>query len=229
LLRETGKTVLQHTFEAARRSQRAEAVVIATDDQEIAVEARRFGALVEMTRSDCASGTDRVAEVVRRTATADIVLNVQGDEPEIDAASIDQLFDLLAQHPEVSMATLATPITSREALYDPACVKVVLDAQGRALYFSRSPIPCPRQFSDALLTAEPPNFLQHLGVYAYRRDLLLKLSQIPPGRLEAVESLEQLRVLQAGETILVAVVDEATRGIDTPADYEAFVARHRAA
>jgi 3-deoxy-manno-octulosonate cytidylyltransferase (CMP-KDO synthetase) len=127
------------------------------------------------------------------------------------------------------MATLATPIRTRAQLEDPACVKVVFDRAGRALYFSRSAIPHPRQWSDELLTAEPAHFYQHLGVYAYRRALLLRLAELEPGRTEQLEMLEQLRVLEHGEAIAVVEVDEATRGIDTPADYAAFVARQRAA
>jgi len=121
------------------------------------------------------------------------------------------------------MSTLATPIRSRAQLEDPACVKVVFDARHRALYFSRSVIPHPRQWSDGLLEADPPHFYQHVGLYAYRRDFLLRLAEMPQAPLETLEKLEQLRVLHAGHTIVVGVVDEPTFGIDTPADYEAFV------
>jgi 3-deoxy-manno-octulosonate cytidylyltransferase (CMP-KDO synthetase) len=126
------------------------------------------------------------------------------------------------------MATLATPIRSLTRLRDPACVKVVVDHQGHALYFSRSVIPHAREWSDDLLAADPPCYLQHLGLYAYRRDFLLRLASMPPAPLELLERLEQLRVLAAGCKIAVGVVNEAHRGIDTPADYAAFVARVRA-
>ena len=126
------------------------------------------------------------------------------------------------------MATLATPIRERTLLEDPACVKVVFDAAGRALYFSRSPIPHAREWDDALLAVTPPLFYQHIGIYAYRRELLLRLASLPTGKHEQLEKLEQLRVLEQGETILVSLVDEPTRGIDTRADYAAFVARRRA-
>ncbi len=117
------------------------------------------------------------------------------------------------------MATLATPIRSREQLEDPACVKVVVNHRGEAMYFSRSPIPHPRQWDDTLLAANPPHFLQHVGLYAYRRSFLLNLAELPPSDLEQLEKLEQLRVLSAGHTILVSVIDEPTVGIDTIRDY----------
>lgn len=228
LLRDTGKTVLQHTFDAACQARCPSGVLVATDDTEIAAEARRFGARVVMTSPDCPSGTDRVAEAVRQIEGAEIIVNLQGDEPEINPAAIDQLVESLWASPQAGMATLATPISERCHLEDPACVKVVFDAEGRALYFSRSPIPYAREWDDALLTATPPLFYQHIGIYAYRRELLLRLASLPPGKHEQLEKLEQLRVLEHGETILVSLVDEPTRGIDTPADYAAFLQRRRA-
>ncbi len=157
----------------------------------------------------------------------DIIVNVQGDEPEIAGGSIDLAVELLESHPDAVMSTLATPIRSRRQLEDPSCVKVVFDAGGRALYFSRSVIPHPRQWDDALLASSPPTFHQHVGLYAYRRDFLLLLASMPPCRLEQVEKLEQLRVLDAGRWILVGVIDEPTFGIDTPDDYRAFVEKQR--
>jgi len=225
LLRETGKTVLEHTYDAACRATLPGAIIIATDDEEIATEARRFGARVVMTSPDCPSGTDRVAEVARTLPMAEIIVNLQGDEPEIDPAAIDRLAALLRDNPTASMATLATPIRSREALEDPACVKVVFDNAGRAMYFSRSPIPHPREWNEALLTATPATFFQHIGIYAYRRDLLLRFANLPMGRTEQIEKLEQLRILEQGETILIGEIAQPTRGIDTPADYAAFVER----
>jgi 3-deoxy-manno-octulosonate cytidylyltransferase (CMP-KDO synthetase) len=228
LLRDTGKTVLQHTYEAACQARQPEAIVIATDDEEIASEACRFGADVIMTSPDCPSGTDRIAEAVRELPRAGIIVNLQGDEPEADPQAIDRLFELLQREPWASVATAATPIRDRSKLDDPACVKVVMDRRGRAIYFSRSAIPHPRDWDDALLTAEPPAFYQHLGMYAYRRPFLMQVTRWPVGRLEAVEKLEQLRVLENGHAILVAVVERAARGIDTPEDYADFVARRRA-
>jgi len=203
-------------------------VLVATDDTEIAAEARRFGARVVMTSPDCPSGTDRVAEAVRQIEAAEIIVNLQGDEPDIHPGAIDQLVESLWASPQAAMATLATPIRERSLLEDPACVKVVFDAAGRALYFSRSPIPHAREWDDALLAATPPLFYQHIGIYAYRRELLLRLASLPPGKHEQLENLEQLRVLEQGETILVSIVDEPTRGIDTPADYAAFLERRQA-
>jgi 3-deoxy-manno-octulosonate cytidylyltransferase (CMP-KDO synthetase) len=166
-----------------------------------------------------------VAEVARELADVDILVNVQGDEPELAGQSIDLVIDLLEQNPDMVMSTLATPIRSRQVLYDPSCVKVVFDARGRALYFSRSPIPHAREWSDSLLEADPPRFHLHVGLYAYRRDFLLRLAGLPRTPLEKLESLEQLRVLEHGFQIAVGVVDEATIGIDTPEDYRAFVNR----
>lgn len=227
LLRETGKSLLQHTYEAAKRATLPDSVVVAADHEEIAEEVRRFGGEVRMTSPACASGADRVAETARDMPEVDIFVNVQGDEPEISASVIDAVIRLLEQNPEVGMATIANPIRSRSQLEDPGCVKVTINQQGRALYFSRSPIPHPRTWDDGLLTAQPPLFLQHVGLYAYRRDFLLKMASLPPSRLEKTESLEQLRVLEAGFPILVEVVEEKSTGIDTPEDYRAFVERCR--
>jgi 3-deoxy-manno-octulosonate cytidylyltransferase (CMP-KDO synthetase) len=227
LLRETGKSLIQHTYESAKRSARAAGLCVATDHQEIFDEVRSFGGQVEMTNPDAPSGTDRVAEVARRMTDADIIVNVQGDEPEIAGASIDLAIELLESNPAAVMSTLATPIRNRRQLEDPACVKVVFDSSGRAMYFSRSVIPHPRQWDDALLASDPPTFFQHVGLYAYRRDFLLKLAAMRPCRLEQIEKLEQLRVLDAGHSILVGVIDEPTFGIDTPEDYRAFVEKQR--
>lgn len=232
LLRDTGKTLLQHTYEAASAARKPAGVIIATDHAEIAREAELFRGDFVMTRRECASGTDRVAEVARKMPRADILVNVQGDEPEMSPDNIDRVIELLEQDPSAGMATLCTPLRTTEQLTNPACVKVVFDDAGRALYFSRSPIPFVRDAQAAGAPAEfndPPLFYQHLGIYAYRRDVLLTIAATPPSSLEQAEKLEQLRMLQAGGTILVAVVDHAASGIDTPADYAAFVARRRAA
>lgn len=226
LLRETGTSLVHHTWLAARRSKLAAGVCIATDSEEIFREVRGFGGHAEMTSPHCASGTDRVAEVLRRMPPAiDLVVNVQGDEPEISAEAIDTVIRLLRNNPQWNMSTLATPIRSREQLNNPACVKVVFDHSGRALYFSRSPIPHAREWNDTLLTGEPPLFYQHLGIYAYRRQFLLDLAIKPSSRLEQTEKLEQLRVLEAGHSIGVGVVEHAAAGIDTADDYRAFVNR----
>jgi 3-deoxy-manno-octulosonate cytidylyltransferase (CMP-KDO synthetase) len=228
LLAETGKPLIQHTYEAAQQAQRAGELCVAADHEEIATAVRGFNGKVVMTSPTCASGTDRVAEVARALDTHEIVVNVQGDEPELDGATIDQAIELLHDHPEVSMATLATPIRERAKLDDPACVKVVFGGDRRALYFSRSAIPHARQWQDELLNAHPPLFYQHIGLYAYRREFLLRYASLPQTPLEQLESLEQLRALEHGSAIAVGVVDAPSIGIDTPADYAAFVARWRA-
>lgn len=227
LLKETGKSVLQHTYESAARATKPGSLCVAAHCEEIAAEVRRFGGRVELTSPDCASGTDRVAEVARKLPDAQVVVNVQGDEPEISAAAIDLAVELLERNPSAVMSTLATPIRTKAQLDDPACVKVVFDSRGKAIYFSRAPIPYPRHWDDALLTAQPPHFYQHIGLYAYRRDFLLELASMPRAEIEKIENLEQLRVLAAGHTILVGLIDEPTIGIDTLEDYRAFVERRR--
>ena len=227
LLRETGKSVLEHTYAAACQARRPLGVWVAAGDAEIAREVHRFGGRVEQTDPDLPSGTDRVAELARRQALRhfDILVNVQGDEPEIDPHVIDRLIERLEHHPEAEMATLAAPIPDDARFLDPACVKVVTDISGRALYFSRAPIPFRRDASES--PARRP--LMHLGIYAYRREALLRFAALPPSMLEQCERLEQLRALEAGFKIAVEVVDDATCGIDTPEDYTRFVARQQSA
>ncbi len=225
LLAETGKPLIQHTYEAARRATRPFDLCVATDSDEIVRVVRGFGGKAVMTGPNLASGTDRVAEVARDLVDIDIVVNVQGDEPELSGEAIDEVVGLLESDPTAAMATLATPIRDRGKLDDPACVKVVFDAAGKAMYFSRAAIPHAREWRDELLADEPPRFFQHLGLYAYRRDFLLSLAKLPRSPLEQLENLEQLRVLESGQTILVSVVDEPSIGIDTPEDYREFVRR----
>jgi 3-deoxy-manno-octulosonate cytidylyltransferase (CMP-KDO synthetase) len=225
LLRETGKALIQHTYEAALRAKRPEGVCVAADHQEIADEVRRFGGYVVMTDPQATCGTDRVAEVARSMPNIEIFVNVQGDEPEISGAAIDRAVEMLESNDRAVMSTLATPIRRRSQLDDPSCVKVVCNHFGEAMYFSRSPIPRAREWDDALLAREPACFLKHLGLYAYRRDFLLEIAQLPPSLPEQLEKLEQLRVLSAGKQILVSVIDQPTNGIDTWDDYREFVKR----
>jgi len=227
LLAETGRPLIEHTYRAAERSHRAVGVCVAADHDEIAAAVRNFGGTVVMTSPTCASGTDRVAEVARSLGDIDILVNVQGDEPELSGEAIDSVIELLENDPRAVMATLATPIRKREKLHDPSCVKVVFDGQGRAIYFSRSAIPHAREWNDSLLEANPAHFHQHIGLYAYRKSFLLNLANFPHTPLERLENLEQLRVLEHGYSIAVGVIDEPTSGIDTPEDYRAFVARYR--
>ena len=243
LLRDTGKPLLQYAWEVATKAAGLSEVIVAADGEEIASVARGFGARVEMT-GEHPSGSDRIAEVVRRCCPdADAVVNIQGDEPELDPGTLDRLVALLASRPQVEMATLATPIRDLATLLDTSCVKVVCAADGRALYFSRSTIPFYRDGRPGDLLPGPDEaegseteararvaspWLLHMGVYAYRREFLLAMTEMPRGRLEQLESLEQLRALEAGASILVQVVPHRSVGIDTAADYAAFVARQRA-
>ncbi|MDR2438681.1 MAG: 3-deoxy-manno-octulosonate cytidylyltransferase [Planctomycetaceae bacterium] len=224
LLDETGKPLIQYTYEAALKAMLPKSVLVACDHQEIFMTVKKFGGTVFMTDPNARSGTDRVAEVATKMDDTDIVVNVQGDEPEIAGESIDLVIRMLIEYPHAVMATLATPIRNKQQLNDPACVKVVFDQIGRALYFSRSVIPYSRNgVTTELLQSEPPLFYQHVGMYAYRRDFLLSLSRLPQSDLEKTESLEQLRVLHHGFEIMVGVVNEPTFGIDTPEDYKRFV------
>ncbi len=224
LLDATGKPLLQYAWEAAGKATLLDDVIIATDSEEIAEVATAFGADVEMT-SEHPSGTDRVAEVARQlSTTCSHVVNLQGDEPELNPESVDRLIESIAGNDSTEMATLATPIRSADVLADPSCTKVVCDALGRAMYFSRCPIPFVRD-SDVSLQDEDSPWLLHLGIYAYRRDFLLHLASLPPSRLEQLEKLEQLRALESGAKLQVAVVNEPSVGIDTPEDYATFAAR----
>jgi 3-deoxy-manno-octulosonate cytidylyltransferase (CMP-KDO synthetase) len=227
LLSETGRPLIQHVVEAARRAQSIQRIIVATDDSRIARAVTALGGEAMMTRSDHLTGTDRVAEVAARIEQARIIVNIQGDEPEIAGSTIDRLVSLLETDHDAPMATLATPIHDEAVYRDTSCVKVVYSRQGRALYFSRSPIPCHR---DGLPGASAPNAPMahlHLGLYAYRRDFLLSIGSLPPSPLEAAEKLEQLRVLEAGHPIAIGIVDEPSIGIDTPEDYQRFVERWR--
>jgi 3-deoxy-manno-octulosonate cytidylyltransferase (CMP-KDO synthetase) len=222
LLRETGKYLIQHVWERVRAAKRIGRVIVATDHERILDAAKSFGAEAVMTSPDHASGTDRVAEVARGLSgdvpANDIILNVQGDEPEIDPADLDLLVESMAGERECAVATLGTPFTRDDELANPAAVKVVVDAAGRALYFSRSVIP-----NGARAGAQPTQALKHRGVYAFRRAKLLELAALAPAALEQIERLEQLRWLHHGERVRVAFTPRDGIGIDTPDDYRRFV------
>jgi 3-deoxy-manno-octulosonate cytidylyltransferase (CMP-KDO synthetase) len=227
LLRQTGKYLVQHVYERACQARRVSSVVVATDDPRILIAVESFGGRVMLTRRDHPSGTDRVAEVASRL-DADAIINLQGDEPQVDPAALDLLAELLERRHDADMATLATPISSREQYHSPHCVKVVCDMAGRALYFSRSPIPFVRD-SQPDFSLRPARFLQHLGLYAYRRGFLMALAALPTAPLEQLEKLEQLRVLALGRTIHVGVIEHSGLGVDTYEDYERFVRAYRQA
>lgn len=225
LLRETGKYLIQHVFERACQARCATDVIVATDDERIFDAVREFGGRAVMTRSDHVSGTDRIAEVAAHLPAA-VIVNLQGDEPRFDPEALDYLSGLLTSDSKADMATLAVPIADRETYLNPNVVKVVCDCAGRALYFSRSPIPMVRD-GEPDFSVRPAIFLQHLGVYAYRREFLLRIANTPAHALEVTEKLEQLRVLATGGTIKLGVVNAAHKGVDTPQDYADFVRAHR--
>jgi 3-deoxy-manno-octulosonate cytidylyltransferase (CMP-KDO synthetase) len=226
LLNRTGKPLLQHTWEAITTSQLADKIIVATDSERIAEAVSLFGGNVVLTDSRHASGTDRLGEVAQRFPDYQILVNVQGDEPEIAAADVDSAIRLVLQNESCDMATLATHLPEGEQLVNPATVKVVFDRRQRALYFSRAPIPWPRDGFESVAAHQPDTWFQHIGIYVYRRETLLELIDCPRPPCEVAESLEQLRALHLGKSILVGIVPHATRGIDTPEDYEAFVRRN---
>jgi 3-deoxy-manno-octulosonate cytidylyltransferase (CMP-KDO synthetase) len=225
LLRETGKFLIQHVYERAAAARHANRVIVATDDVRIVEAVQSFGGNVVLTSKDHTTGSDRVAEVAA-TLRDNIIVNLQGDEPMIDPASLDLVIELLASDSSADMATLATPLTTLEQYHSPHCVKVVLDAAGRALYFSRSPIPFVRD-GEPDLSTRPSRFLLHVGLYGYRREFLLRIARTPAHPLEEFEKLEQLRALAHGCRMPVGVVERPSLGVDTPADYADFVARFR--
>jgi 3-deoxy-manno-octulosonate cytidylyltransferase (CMP-KDO synthetase) len=205
--------MLQHVYERARMARYLTSVVIATDDDRIYQAAREFGARVRMTRSDHPSGTDRVAEVAA-SENADIVVNIQGDEPLIDPAAIDAAVLPVEHDPDVAMATLKKRIEDPREIDDPNVVKVVTDLAGDAVYFSRCPIPFDRD------RAADTRYFKHIGLYVYRTDFLCAYPGLPVGPLERTERLEQLRALENGFRIRVAETEYESIGVDTPADLE---------
>jgi 3-deoxy-manno-octulosonate cytidylyltransferase (CMP-KDO synthetase) len=204
--------MIQHVWERACLSKYLRETIIATDDERIAAACRGFGAPVRMTRPDHVSGTDRVAEAAEPT-TATIIVNIQGDEPLIDPAAIDTAILCFLDDPTCPMATLKKRISNADDILNPNVVKVVTGHDGRALYFSRSPIPYDR--------GGGAGYFKHIGLYVYRRDLLLSYSALRPGVLEQTEKLEQLRALENGIPIRVAETEYDSIGVDTPEDLNA--------
>jgi 3-deoxy-manno-octulosonate cytidylyltransferase (CMP-KDO synthetase) len=216
-----GKPMIQHVWERAREARRLAALVVATDDDRIRRVVEGFGGEVVMTSSDHASGTDRLAEVAR-ARPASIYVNIQGDEPLVEPSDLDTLVAGMAAEPGLGMGTLAVRLADVRAAQDPNVVKVVCDASGRALYFSRAPIPHPRNPAPAGAGPEAwpgrGRFLRHIGLYAYRRDVLLAFSGWPATPLEEAEGLEQLRALEHGVTIRVFEARGNYLAVDTPED-----------
>ena len=265
LAKDTGKFLIQHTWEQACKAKLPEKVIIAADDEKIIAAAKSFGADCVLTSVEHKSGTDRIAEAVQKLADSeqrtadrknlnatpytlnpdDVVVNIQGDEPEIDPAYIDKVAQLLVDNPDYPMSTLAAPIKTAADVANPNIVKVIvaysgqrtansqkLNAErctlnadvGRAIYFSRSPIPYDRESGGI---GDITQYLRHLGIYAYRKEFLLKITSLPQTPLEKTEKLEQLRAIENGYGILVGKVEHTTDGIDTPEQYAEFVKRYK--
>jgi 3-deoxy-manno-octulosonate cytidylyltransferase (CMP-KDO synthetase) len=232
LLKDTGKFLIQHTYEQACKAKLPERVIIAADDEKIVSAAKSFGAECVLTSVNHQSGTDRIAEAVQKLTPIsyslspdDIVVNVQGDEPEIDPDNIDKVAKLLVDNPAYPMATLVAPFEKAEDVSNPNIVKVVITQNTqRALYFSRSVIPYDRQSGGV---GSLSLYLRHIGIYAYRRDFLLKITSLPQSTLEKTEKLEQLRALENGYGILVGKIKRTCDGIDTPQQYAEFVKRFK--
>jgi 3-deoxy-manno-octulosonate cytidylyltransferase (CMP-KDO synthetase) len=205
--------MLQHVYERASLARYVTRILIATDDSRIEAAARAFGAPVRMTRADHASGTDRIAEVASAEA-AEIIVNIQGDEPLIDPAAIDAAVLALCDDEEAPMGTLKRRIENPAEIDNPNVVKVVTDLAGNAIYFSRHPIPYQREAAGGTM------HFKHIGLYVYRRDFLLRYSDLPVGPLETAEKLEQLRALENGYRIRVAETEYDSLGVDTPEDLE---------
>ncbi len=217
----TGRPLIAHVYERVSQAASIERIIIATDDSRLAEACKAIGADVRMTRKDHASGSDRIAEVAA-DLDAEIIVNVQGDEPEIAPAHIDKAVTLLQADERADITTLSSRLGVLDELDNPNVVKVVLDVHKHALYFSRCPIPFVR---DAQENAPTRWHRRHLGLYVYRREALLRLSRLPVSPLEQSECLEQLRALENGLVIACADVDHYAEGIDTPEQYERFVQR----
>jgi 3-deoxy-manno-octulosonate cytidylyltransferase (CMP-KDO synthetase) len=207
-----GKPLVQHVWERANRAKRVGRVIVATDDMRIAEAAFAFGAEVALTSPKHPTGTDRLAEVAGKLKSAAIILNVQGDEPDIAPSTIDRLVRALQDDPGLGMVTAANPVTSLADVQNPHVVKVVTDLAGRALYFSRSVIPHDRDGHRGI------RYLRHQGIYGYRRKVLLAFVKWKPTPLEQAEKLEQLRALEHGIAIGVIVVRRGSVGVDVPGD-----------
>ncbi len=223
LAKDTGKFLIQHTYEQACLAKLPEKVIIAADDEKIVAAAETFGAECIMTSVEHKSGTDRIAEAVA-DMDIDIVVNLQADEPEIDPGNIDYLARLLIDNPDYPMATLSADFQNAQQVADPNIVKVITDCNNIAIYFSRFPIPYDREKSGV---GNVRQYLRHLGIYAYRKEFLLKITSLPQTPLEKIEKLEQLRAIENGFKILVGKVKHTCDGIDTPQQYAEFVLRYK--
>ena len=239
LAKDTGKFLIQHTYEQACAASLPDKVIIAADAKRIADAARTFGAECVLTSVGHKSGTDRIAEAVKKLSAErcplnadDIIVNLQADEPEIDPANIDAVAQLLIETQNsklktqnyYGMATLAAEFQNADQIADPNIVKVITDCSGQAIYFSRAPIPYDRE---KVGVGNQHQYLRHLGIYAYRKEFLLNITALPQTTLEKIEKLEQLRAIENGFDILVGKVKHTCDGIDTPQQYDKFVERYR--
>ncbi|MCP4607872.1 MAG: 3-deoxy-manno-octulosonate cytidylyltransferase [Planctomycetes bacterium] len=224
LAKDTGKFLIQHTYEQACLADLPDKVIIAADDEKVVVAVDSFGAECVLTSVEHKSGTDRIAEAVA-DLDVDIVVNLQADEPEIDPRHIDYLARLLKDNSDYPMATLCADFLTAEQVADPNIVKVITDSNGGAIYFSRLAIPYDRDESGV---GNVQQYQRHLGIYAYRKEFLLKITKLPQTPLEKIEKLEQLRVIENGFNILVGKVKHTCDGIDTPEQYAEFVTRYNA-
>jgi 3-deoxy-manno-octulosonate cytidylyltransferase (CMP-KDO synthetase) len=232
LAKDTGKFLIQHTYERACLARLPEKIIIAADDQRIVDAARTFGAECVLTSPQHTSGTDRIAEAIANI-DVEIVINLQADEPEIDPKNIDYLAELLTENPDYPMATLSAGFQNAAQIADPNIVKVVVASiehrassieDRKAIYFSRSPIPYNRETGGI---GNIDQYLRHIGIYAYRKEFLLKITALPQTPLEKIEKLEQLRAIENGFDILVGKVAHTCDGIDTPEQYTKFVNRYK--
>lgn len=214
-----GKPMIQHVWERIQTVSLIQQSLIATDDERIACASQQFGASVCMTSPDHPSGTDRMWEVAQQFPQYQWVLNVQGDEPFIDTAHLEQVIQAIQVHSNADIITLVTPLLSTEDWHNPNIVKAVLTHSGQALYFSRSAVPYHRDTPNM-----PKHVFRHIGIYLYKREALAQFTQLPPSPLEQIEKLEQLRALEASMSIYAVVVDKAPIGIDTPEDLERLIA-----
>ena len=208
-----GKPMIQRVYERAKLAEKADRVIVATDDERVVKAVEEFGGEARMTRTDHRTGTERVAEVAAHVA-GEVFVNVQGDEPLLDPAAVDTAVNALLEQPAAAISTVATPIKTPADIMDPNVVKTVLDFENYALYFSRAPIPWVRDAASKIQVRH----LKHLGLYVFQRDALLEYPTLPQGELERIEQLEQLRWLENGWRIRIAEVEHDAVSVDVPED-----------
>lgn len=220
----TGKFLIEHVYERVKEAENLQEIFVATDDERICEVVNKFGGRVKMTSVTHKSGTDRIAEAAS-DLDADFIVNIQGDEPDIRGDMIDDLINTMYTEKEAPICTLANEIRSKDELVDPNAVKVVLDKDGYAMYFSRASIPYVRDKNNSSEFTSF-TFLKHLGIYIYRKDFLLAFSSLPVPMVEEAEKLEQLRVLSNGYKIKVVTTPHICEGVDTPDDFERFLNKY---